>query len=61
MVQFTRTDFSFIFLFWVVLPTIDQSTDLLMIRKLLRGPSPDQNVTSGNLKRRSQKFLSSRF
>ena len=49
MSQFRKTDFYFMFLFWVLLPSIDQYTDIFMIVKLLRGPNPRQNVTSGNL------------
>ena len=49
MSEFTRTDFYFILIFWVVLPSVDQYTDIFMIMKLLRGPNDEQNVKSGTL------------
>ena len=50
MSEFTRTDFYFILIFWVVLPSVDQYTDIFMILKLLGGPNDEQNVTSGIFK-----------
>ena len=47
MTEFTRTDFYFILIFWVVLPSVDQYTDIFMIMKLLGGPNDEQNVKSG--------------
>ena len=47
MSEFTRTDFYFILIFWVVLPSVDQYTDIFMIMKLLGGPNDEQNVESG--------------
>ena len=47
MSEFTRTDFYYILIMWVVLPTVDQYTDIFMILKLLRGPREDQHVKSG--------------
>ena len=47
MSEFTRTDFYFILIFWVVLPSVDQYTDIFMIMKLMGGPSDDQYVKSG--------------
>ena len=49
MSEFTRTDFYFILIFWVVLPSVDQYTDIFMIMKLLGGPNDEQNVKSGTL------------
>ena len=37
----------FIFLFWILVPTFDQYTDIEMVTRLfIRGPSPDMNITS---------------
>ena len=36
----------FIFLFWILVPTFDQYTDIEMVTRLFRGPSPDMNITS---------------
>ena len=42
-----------IFIFWILVPTIDQYTDIRLIQTFFQGPPDDINVTSCML----QKFV----
>ena len=35
-----------IVLFWILVPTFDQYTDMNLIQRLFRGPSNDTNISS---------------
>ena len=38
-----------IILFWILVPTFDQYTDINLIQRLFRGPSDDTNISSCKL------------
>ena len=39
-----------IVLFWILVPTFDQYTDINLIQRLFTGPSDDTNISSCKLK-----------
>ena len=48
MEALTKQTCILIIIFWVIAPTFDLYSDILLITKLFRGPAPDQFVFGGN-------------
>ena len=48
MEALTKQTCVLIIIFWVVAPTFDLYSDILLITKLFRGPEPDQFVSGGD-------------
>ena len=49
MAESLTTQCCLIVLFWILVPTFDQYTDINLIQRLFRGPSDDTNITSCKL------------
>ena len=42
----TKEKSCLILLFWILVPTLDQGTDLAMVVRLLKGPDPNTTINS---------------
>ena len=49
MYELTKQTCVLIVLFWVLAPTFDLYSDILLIAKLFRGPEADQIVSGGSI------------
>ena len=47
MAEFERKDMILMLTFWILCPTLDMVTDMNMVIRLFRGPSPDLWVSGG--------------
>jgi len=48
MAEFDRRELILMLTFWIFCPTLDMVTDMNMVIRLFRGPSPDLWVSGGN-------------
>ena len=49
MAEFDRKTCVLILMFWILVPTLDMVTDVTMVIRLFRGPSPDLVVSGGEV------------
>ena len=51
MAEFDRKEIVLLVTFWIFCPTLDMVTDMNMVIRLFRGPSPDLWVSGGKSNR----------
>ena len=48
--DWTKATGMMILIFWIIVPTFDQYSDILMVTRLFSGPDPDLHVQGGQVK-----------